>query len=310
MNCPFDEARYKRFRRARRRAEKVAAALVRGRSLLRRVPARRGDGRARRDDARVRPDEAGGSRRPAHRARAPSPSCSSPEDEAATAYNLVGFQTRMTYGEQARVFRTIPGLEEAEFLRFGSVHRNTFVNAPELLDETHAAPRAPGVFVAGQLAGSKDTSRARPGGSFARCAAWRSGFSDRPFCPRRDHRARGNSHAPRAPRARAISRRTSPGRTSRRSRGGQKLKKRERYEAMAEHGRFGIEADRAPRLTRRELAGMRSERRMLRSSSPPKPGVARHRQLTPCLAGSDASPSRFGVAFSRGRRAAAARRSR
>jgi len=75
------------------------------------------------------------------------------EDEAATAYNLVGFQTRMKHGEQVRVFRTIPGLEQAEFLRLGTVHRNTFLDAPELLDETMQLKCAPGVFIAGQVSG-------------------------------------------------------------------------------------------------------------------------------------------------------------
>lgn len=76
-----------------------------------------------------------------------------PEDEAGTAYNLVGFQTRMTYPEQKRVLRMIPGLENAEFMRYGSVHRNTFVKAPDLLDETMQLRALPGVFVAGQLGG-------------------------------------------------------------------------------------------------------------------------------------------------------------
>lgn len=76
-----------------------------------------------------------------------------PEDEAMTAYNLVGFQTRMTYPEQGRVLRMIPGLEQAEFMRYGSVHRNTFINAPELVDETMQLRAMPGVFVAGQLGG-------------------------------------------------------------------------------------------------------------------------------------------------------------
>jgi methylenetetrahydrofolate--tRNA-(uracil-5-)-methyltransferase len=75
------------------------------------------------------------------------------EDHAATAYNLVGFQTRMTYGEQTRVLRMIPGLEEAEFLRHGSVHRNTFVNAPVLLDERMQLRARPNVFLAGQITG-------------------------------------------------------------------------------------------------------------------------------------------------------------
>src|SRR5439155_20833122 len=76
-----------------------------------------------------------------------------PEDAAMTAYNLVGFQTRMTYGEQSRVFKMIPGLEEAEILRFGSVHRNTFVNAPVLLDERMQLRARPNVFLAGQVTG-------------------------------------------------------------------------------------------------------------------------------------------------------------
>jgi methylenetetrahydrofolate--tRNA-(uracil-5-)-methyltransferase len=76
-----------------------------------------------------------------------------PEDEAATAYNLVGFQTRMKYAEQLRVFRMVPGLEEAEFLRMGSVHRNTFVDAPALLGPAMELRALPGVHLAGQIAG-------------------------------------------------------------------------------------------------------------------------------------------------------------
>src|SRR6185436_1727311 len=75
-----------------------------------------------------------------------------------------GFQTRMTYGEQARVLRTIPGLGEAEFLRFGSVHRNTFVNAPELLDEAMQLRARPGVFVAGQISGVEGYVESAAGG--------------------------------------------------------------------------------------------------------------------------------------------------
>lgn len=76
-----------------------------------------------------------------------------PEDGARTAYNMVGFQTRMTYGEQQRVFRLIPGMQNAEFVRMGSVHRNTFVNAPELLDETLQLRAREHVYLAGQITG-------------------------------------------------------------------------------------------------------------------------------------------------------------
>src|SRR5580692_7144526 len=76
-----------------------------------------------------------------------------PEDAAATAYNLVGFQTRMTWTEQGRVLRTIPGLAQAEFLRYGSVHRNTFVDAPRVLDARMQLRARPGVLLAGQVSG-------------------------------------------------------------------------------------------------------------------------------------------------------------
>jgi methylenetetrahydrofolate--tRNA-(uracil-5-)-methyltransferase len=59
----------------------------------------------------------------------------------------------MTWGEQQRVFRTIPGLEQAEFLRFGAVHRNTFLDAPALLDATFQLRSEPGVYFAGQISG-------------------------------------------------------------------------------------------------------------------------------------------------------------
>jgi methylenetetrahydrofolate--tRNA-(uracil-5-)-methyltransferase len=77
------------------------------------------------------------------------------EDAAATAYNIVGFQTRMTWPEQARVLRTIPGLGEAEFFRYGAVHRNTFIDAPALLTETLELRSEPGVYFAGQIAGTE-----------------------------------------------------------------------------------------------------------------------------------------------------------
>ncbi|MEZ4395139.1 MAG: methylenetetrahydrofolate--tRNA-(uracil(54)-C(5))-methyltransferase (FADH(2)-oxidizing) TrmFO [Polyangiales bacterium] len=75
------------------------------------------------------------------------------EDAAASAYNLVGFQTRMTYGAQAEVLRLIPGLESAEFMRYGSVHRNTFVNAPSMLSPTLELQGFQGVYLAGQITG-------------------------------------------------------------------------------------------------------------------------------------------------------------
>ncbi|MDH4224116.1 MAG: methylenetetrahydrofolate--tRNA-(uracil(54)-C(5))-methyltransferase (FADH(2)-oxidizing) TrmFO [Deltaproteobacteria bacterium] len=68
-------------------------------------------------------------------------------------YSMVGFQTKMTWPEQQRVFRTIPGLEQAEFARLGSMHRNTFINSPGLLDENLALKSRPRIHFAGQVAG-------------------------------------------------------------------------------------------------------------------------------------------------------------
>ncbi len=75
------------------------------------------------------------------------------ENRHGTCYNMVGFQTKLTYGEQKRVFRMIPGLEQAEFLRYGSVHRNTFINSPELLRNTLQLKTRGTAFFAGQLVG-------------------------------------------------------------------------------------------------------------------------------------------------------------
>ncbi len=77
-----------------------------------------------------------------------------PENANCTAYNLVGFQTNLTWGEQARVFRMIPGLEEAEFFRYGVMHRNSFVDAPRVLDGSFAVPGTT-VRLAGQITGTE-----------------------------------------------------------------------------------------------------------------------------------------------------------
>ncbi len=75
------------------------------------------------------------------------------EDQEGTAYNLVGFQTRMRQGEQLRVLRSLPGLERVRLLRYGSVHRNTFVDAPRVLTPALELRARPGVRLAGQLTG-------------------------------------------------------------------------------------------------------------------------------------------------------------
>jgi methylenetetrahydrofolate--tRNA-(uracil-5-)-methyltransferase len=75
------------------------------------------------------------------------------EDRAGRMWNMVGFQTRLRYPEQARVFRMIPGLADAEFLRYGSIHRNSYVNSPAALAPHLALRDAPTTLLAGQLTG-------------------------------------------------------------------------------------------------------------------------------------------------------------
>jgi methylenetetrahydrofolate--tRNA-(uracil-5-)-methyltransferase len=75
------------------------------------------------------------------------------ENLRADSYNLVGFQNHLKYGEQARVLRMIPGLEQATFLRYGQIHRNTYIQAPELLSETLQMRQHPQIMFAGQISG-------------------------------------------------------------------------------------------------------------------------------------------------------------
>ncbi|MBQ4240323.1 MAG: methylenetetrahydrofolate--tRNA-(uracil(54)-C(5))-methyltransferase (FADH(2)-oxidizing) TrmFO [Oscillospiraceae bacterium] len=77
------------------------------------------------------------------------------EDEEGTMFNLVGFQTNLKFGEQKRVFSMIPGLENAEFARYGVMHRNSFLNAPEVLDGTLRIKGTENIYIAGQLSGTE-----------------------------------------------------------------------------------------------------------------------------------------------------------
>lgn len=88
------------------------------------------------------------------------------ENADGTAYNLVGFQTNLTFGEQKRIFRMIPGLEGAEFFRFGVMHRNTFLDSPHVLDRTFAVPSTR-VRLAGQITGTEGYTEAIASGLLA-----------------------------------------------------------------------------------------------------------------------------------------------
>ena len=94
------------------------------------------------------------------------------ENAQATAYNLVGFQTNLRFGEQERVFRMVPGLQHAEFARYGVMHRNTFLDAPHVLTPTLALPAAPQVHFAGQVTGTEGYCEAIASGLFAALAVY------------------------------------------------------------------------------------------------------------------------------------------
>nr|WP_073294701.1 methylenetetrahydrofolate--tRNA-(uracil(54)-C(5))-methyltransferase (FADH(2)-oxidizing) TrmFO [Parolsenella massiliensis] len=89
-----------------------------------------------------------------------------PENADRTSYNLVGFQTNLTWPEQKRVFRLIPGLENAEFFRYGVMHRNSFVDAPRVLDDTFAIPGTK-TRLAGQICGTEGYTEAIASGLLA-----------------------------------------------------------------------------------------------------------------------------------------------
>ena len=105
------------------------------------------------------------------------------ENLRAQSYNLVGFQNHLKFGEQARILRMIPGLVKAEFLRYGQIHRNTYINAPSLLSPTLQLKTRPEVFFAGQISGVEGYMEAIATGFLAgrNAAAFLAGEPPRPF---------------------------------------------------------------------------------------------------------------------------------
>ena len=102
------------------------------------------------------------------------------EDKAGQLWNMVGFQTNLRWGEQKRVFRLIPGLENAEFVRMGVMHRNTFINSPQLLKPTLQFKHQQRVLAAGQLVGTEGYTAAAAGGWLAGTNAARLALGKEP----------------------------------------------------------------------------------------------------------------------------------
>lgn len=97
------------------------------------------------------------------------------ENKDATMFNLVGFQTHLKWGEQKRVFQMIPGLEQAEFVRYGVMHRNTYINSPELLNHAFQLKKEPRLFFAGQMTGVEGYLESAASGLMAGLQAMRYG---------------------------------------------------------------------------------------------------------------------------------------
>ncbi len=108
--------------------------------------------------------------------------CENKED---TLYNMVGFQTRLTHPEQKRVFSMIPGLSGMEFARYGSMHRNTFIDSPKLLNSTLALKKDEQVFVAGQITGVEGYCESSASGIIAGLNGARVVLGKTPLSPER-----------------------------------------------------------------------------------------------------------------------------
>ncbi len=153
LNCPMNEAQYKDFWNELVRADVApvhefeAGAVFEGCMPIE-VMAMRGE-----DTIRYGPMKPVGLKDP-RTGKEPWACVQLRQDNcAASLYSLVGFQTRLRFGEQERVFRKIPGLEHAEFVRFGVMHRNTYLKSPGLIRSTYQTIAAPRVFFAGQITG-------------------------------------------------------------------------------------------------------------------------------------------------------------
>jgi methylenetetrahydrofolate--tRNA-(uracil-5-)-methyltransferase len=171
LNCPLDEAEYRAFRGALATAECATLhdfekeIFFEG-CLPVEVIASRGE-----DTLRFGPMKPVGLSLPATGRRPHAVVQLRQDNLAASHWSIVGFQTQLKWGEQKRVFRMIPGLEGAEFVRYGMIHRNTYVNAPLVLEPTYETRRRKGLFLAGQMSGVEGYVESAASGLVAGIAA-------------------------------------------------------------------------------------------------------------------------------------------
>lgn len=167
LNCPFDREEYERFVDALLGAERVVRKEFEPDELFAACQPIEEIARKGRDALRYGPLKPVGLTDPRTGRRPWAVLQLRPENREATMYNLVGCQTNLAFGEQSRVFRLVPGLESAEFLRYGVMHRNTYVDSPRVLDWRLAAKGADDVRLAGQLTGTEGYLEAAASGLWA-----------------------------------------------------------------------------------------------------------------------------------------------
>jgi len=153
LNCPMDEAQYNAFIDALIAGEKVAPKSFEKEKFFAGCQPIEAICATGRESLRYGPMKPVGLNDPKTGRRHHAVVQLRPENRARTAYNMVGFQTKLKYGEQARIFRMIPALRNAEFLRLGSIHRNTYVCGPRVLRQDLSFRGNPKVYLAGQVTG-------------------------------------------------------------------------------------------------------------------------------------------------------------
>lgn len=186
VNCPFDKAQYERFLEALLHAESADAhipddAVYFEACLPIEELARRG-----KDTLRFGPMKPVGLVDPRTGRRPYAAVQLRAENARQSSYNLVGFQNHLKFGEQQRVMRMIPGLERAEFLRLGQMHRNTYINAPALLTSTLQLKTDPRILFAGQISGVEGYVESIATGLVAGRGAARQALGRTPLTPARE----------------------------------------------------------------------------------------------------------------------------
>lgn len=175
LNCPLERDEYERFIDALLAARRVERRDFETGELFQACQPVEEIARKGRDALRFGPMKPVGLLDPATGRRPWAVLQLRAENADRTAYNLVGFQTNLTFGEQASVFRLVPGLRDAEFLRYGVMHRNTFIDAPRLLaSDLSLREDERGIWFAGQMMGTEGYLEAAASGLVAALNVWAS----------------------------------------------------------------------------------------------------------------------------------------